>query len=162
MATACSDDGAGRLFCLEAPAMTYDNPDLEFLLDDERERCATLVATLASIYEVQAKRKQKQHGPLSARDDYYLRGVAETEIKDHEEAARYLRVLERAIRNGYDPRDDERERLQAEKIELMQLSLTGAQKTDLTAQLNREWRPCAKCPAPMDCGSWMACERGYQ
>jgi hypothetical protein len=119
--------------------MTYDNPDLEFLLDDERERCATLVATLASIYEVKAKRKQKP-----ARDDYYLRGVAETEIKDHEEAARYLRVLERSIRNGYDPRESERELLQNEKIRLMQEPRTDDQLAFLRLAIE-EAEPLPRC-----------------
>jgi hypothetical protein len=109
--------------------MNYANPDLEFFIDEERERCATLVDALAKIYAVRGEHLREQKPELS---------------EHHKETVRCLQMLEQAIRNGYDPRESEREQFQAEKIRLMQEPRTDDQLAFLRLAIE-ETEPLPRC-----------------
>jgi hypothetical protein len=116
--------------------------------DDETERCAQLCTMRGDISRASAA-KVRREGSIS----FYVRSIWppfakrlvthtnpkwESAARDLDEVGRAFDVVADCIRKGYDPR-------KLDPNEVVKIN---------------PWQPCAECSAPMDCGSWMACEKG--
>jgi hypothetical protein len=108
--------------------MTYDNPNLEFLIDQERGRCAQLVEGMIGVYEYQRKRNA-----LAPK-----RVQRETAADFYDTTIQTLKMLKRCIETGYDPREDERRIRENEKVQLMQLTQTEGELAELYRRIDEQ------------------------
>jgi xanthine/CO dehydrogenase XdhC/CoxF family maturation factor len=133
--------------------------------DDETERCALLCKMRGDIARESAAKFRKDGTFRGLFGGTHIAYKWEKAARDMEAVGKAFDAVAHCIRMGYDPRELERKEREAEKINLMQQALTPEQAADLLRRMPGgvpldHWTPCPKCPAPMDCGSWRACERG--